>query len=117
VVSTTAGIRSDFVRRYGGAQEQNKFVTITNGYDSADFAGLKQTMNSAQSRAFTVVHAGTLGGERSPREFLQSLGELLAERPDVRADIRFSFVGQNTPFLDGKTIEDYLRDYDLNDVV
>jgi glycosyltransferase involved in cell wall biosynthesis len=115
VVSTTDGITTDFINRYG--QLNGKFVTITHGYDPADFKDLITNNRDNVERPFRIVHSGTLGHERSPKEFLEAIGDLIKEEPDLQKNIELIFVGQNTLFRDGKTIEEYIRRYKLQDIV
>lgn len=115
VVATTDGITSDFAQRYGA--RNGKYVTVTNGYDLNDFEGLKKNDSNVGRPAFTLVHAGTLGGERNPRQFLKALGGLVSKNTELKKDIRVLFVGQNSRFRDGRTIEEYIEEYDLRDVV
>ena len=114
VVATTEGIRRDFVTRYGTS---TKFMTITNGYDSNDFKLERHNCRRAPSKTFRIVHAGTLESERSPREFLEALGQLMREEPDLANSMEIWFVGQNKPFRDGKSIEEYVVEYRLRDLV
>jgi len=110
VVSTTEGITLDFIERYGA--QNGKFITITNGYDLDDFKELKVDERENGSR-FRIVHAGTLGWERNPRQFLKAVGNLLKENKEMRENVELVFVGQNTPFRDGRTIEDYISENGL----
>lgn len=115
VIATTEGISGDFEQRYGA--EKGKYITVANGYDSKDFEGLEKRGAAISQTAFTLVHAGTLGGERNPKQFLQALGSLVSKNDALRKDIRVVFVGQNTKFRDGCTIEQYIEQYGLQDVV
>jgi glycosyltransferase involved in cell wall biosynthesis len=115
VVATTEGISNDFASRYGA--KEGKYVTVTNGYDISDFEGLATKETKDAKRPFTMVHAGTLGGERSPRHFLQALGNLISKNEVLRKDIQVIFVGQNTRFRDGSTIEQYIDQYGLQGAV
>jgi glycosyltransferase involved in cell wall biosynthesis len=115
VVSTTEGITLDFIERY--AEPGNKFVTITNGFDRGDFESLYGNVRRSKDGVFKIVHVGTLGWERSPKEFIVGLGELVREKPDMKGKIQVIFVGQNTPFKDGKTIHDYILEWNLSETI
>jgi glycosyltransferase involved in cell wall biosynthesis len=115
VVCTTEGIQADFETRYPSVSQ--RYITITNGFDSTDFAPSSPRSQSPGDGVLRVLHAGTLGGERSPKEFLEAVGQLLKEKPEISRQLEVIFVGQNSPFTDGKTIEAYLTDYDCGSVV
>ena len=115
VVCTTDGIKADFEKRYPAIP--NKYVTITNGFDRSDFSSDVVLGPAPKTPVMTMLHAGTLGEERSPREFLQALGEIAKENPALRAGVKAVFVGKNTPFNDGHTIEQYLDMFNCRDMV
>src|SRR5207249_2379886 len=109
VVCTTDGIKADFEARYRDIPK--KYMTITNGFDPADFPPETSTSERTRRSVVSIVHAGTLGGERSPREFLLAVGQLLREKPELVGQLEVVFVGKNSPFADGRTIEDYIKEY------
>ena len=115
VVCTTDGIKKDFETRYPNFPK--KYVTITNGFDPLDFPCEKPKPPRQLGQRLTITHAGTLGGERSPKEFLVALGELLRDKPELRHDLEVIFVGQNAPFADGRTIKDYIDQNGCGSVV
>ena len=57
----------------------HKTTVIENGADFDDFEQLRYRPNDR----FTIVHAGSFFGQRSPRPFLQALAGLLDRRPDL----------------------------------
>jgi glycosyltransferase involved in cell wall biosynthesis len=71
----------------------------------------------AEESCLKILHAGTLGDERSPREFLEALGDVLRADPEMEKKIKVVFMGQNTPFRDGRTMGEYLEQYGLKNVV
>jgi len=115
VVCTTDGIRADFENRYPNLP--GKYVTISNGFDQSDFPSVTSVGSGPRRPVLTIVHAGTLGRERSPKEFLQALGLLLREKPELMVQVEVVFIGQNSPFADGRTIEDYVKEYGCSSVV
>jgi glycosyltransferase involved in cell wall biosynthesis len=115
VVCTTDGIKRDFETRY--PRWPGKYVTITNGFDQSDFSEEAVGRNRPQPSVLTLVHAGVLGRERSPKEFLMALGQLLREKPDLKGRLEVIFVGKNSHFADGCTIEDYIKQYDCGSAV
>jgi glycosyltransferase involved in cell wall biosynthesis len=114
VVSTTSGMSEDFKKRYPQAKPE-KFITITNGFDSSDFPSADH--KRAEAGKFRIVHTGILAFERSPKFFLQALRELLDEEPSLEADIEVVLVGKNLRFDDDKEIENYISEMDLWKVV
>jgi glycosyltransferase involved in cell wall biosynthesis len=72
-------------------ETQEKFCTITNGYDPADF---HIPAESAPTNGHVrVVHTGELYAGRDPRSFLDALGELAAGgNPSRRFEVEF--IGQ-----------------------
>src|SRR5262249_2760652 len=64
-------------------------TVIENGSDFADFASLAYQPHDR----FTVVHAGSFFGERSPRPFLLAVKSLIERRPELRGRLLARFVG------------------------
>ena len=62
---------------------------IENGADFDDFEGIDHVPNDR----FTIVHAGSFFGQRSPRPFLRALAALLARRPELRDRLLARFIG------------------------
>jgi glycosyltransferase involved in cell wall biosynthesis len=62
---------------------------IANGVDFEDFDALGHTPNER----FTLVHAGSFFGHRTPRPLLTAVHDLLGRRPDLAGRIRVRFVG------------------------
>ena len=62
---------------------------IENGSDFADFRSLAYDPGDR----FTVVHAGSFFGERSPRPTLLAVRSLLDRRPELRGHVLVRFVG------------------------
>lgn len=111
IVATTDGIRDDLKKRYRQYNYDHKVFTVTHGYDERDFLNSKKlTKTSSQ---FHIVHSGTLGWERNPYEFLKAFSSLLEKYSELSKKIKITFVGQCTPFQDGKRIEDYVKELSL----
>jgi glycosyltransferase involved in cell wall biosynthesis len=66
-----------------------KTTVIENGADFDEFAALTPVRDDR----FTIVHAGSFFGERSPRPFLEALRALLDRRPDLQGRVRARFLG------------------------
>jgi glycosyltransferase involved in cell wall biosynthesis len=63
------------------------------------------------------VYTGRLYGERTPKYFLEALRSAMEKEPDMKDKVRAIFVGSCEEFLDGRTIRDYLEEYNLHDAV
>jgi glycosyltransferase involved in cell wall biosynthesis len=70
-----------------GLNPRGRVVTISNGCDFDDFAGLEYT----RGERFRLTHAGSFFGKRDPRPFLQALAESGLE------DVTVRFVGDFRP--------------------
>lgn len=110
VIANTERLRLDFIKRYPEEPEA-KFITITNGYDLDSLVPLN--VKRSQNQAMTITHTGALYAERSPRNLLLAIQELLHEGIIPAHGIRLRLVGQ------GKTndIEDILADELVSHVV
>lgn len=115
VISTNPFVTRDFQKRYSG-DDFNKFITIYNGYDVSDYKNM-QEFEINKTGKFTIAYTGILYGERTPKHFLKAVQTTLNENPGIRDTIQIIFAGKCMRFLDGYNIEDYLNEYNLNDVV
>ena len=68
----------------------HKTTVIENGADFDDFEQLAYRPNDR----FTIVHAGSFFGQRSPRPFLQALAGLLDRRSDLAGLVLARFIGE-----------------------
>lgn len=116
VITTNPYVTRDFARRYAG-RSRVLFDTIYNGFDRDDFASSVQSLPRAAGRPFTIVHTGRLYAERTPRFFLEALSQALRTKVAMRAGVKVVFVGSCETFLDGKRVEDYIREFGLEKVV
>ena len=115
VISTNPFVTKDFIQRYPN-KPLATFDTILNGFDRDDF-DFCVAPRPASSKQFTIVHTGRLYAERTPKHFLQALGQALAKRPAMHHQARVIFVGSCETYLDGKRVEDYIREFGLGNVV
>jgi glycosyltransferase involved in cell wall biosynthesis len=68
----------------------HKTTVIENGADFDDFAQLSYRPGDR----FTIVHAGSFFGQRSPRPFLQALAGMLDRRADLKGLVLARFIGE-----------------------
>jgi glycosyltransferase involved in cell wall biosynthesis len=59
----------------------DRIITVPNGYDPEDFAGIEPKARWPQDRRPVLVHAGSVYGRRDPTAFLQALAARFAEAP------------------------------------
>ena len=98
VLVVAGSIRRLTLDEFPGA-DGTKIRTLTNGYDSTDFANLQ---NPRQNDRFTMLFAGSLHyAESSKNQFVPALFEL-AENELLRQRIRVRFVGANPESIHGQ---------------
>lgn len=89
VICNTPAMRRSFLARYPGVAPE-KFVTITNGYDEADFAGLRPEPVAK----FEILYPGMIAtGNRNPRPLLAGIRMAIDRgwlNPD---DLQITFLG------------------------
>lgn len=71
--------------------QSEKFVTITNGFDPADFEAA--TPDAHVENAFVVTHVGRLDRYRSHPSLFAGMSRFLQEVPEARPGFRFRVVG------------------------
>jgi hypothetical protein len=79
VFLNTEYLRQEFISRYGQNYE-DKFITVTNGFDANDFqsdnAGVKKINdNAVDSSRLVLTHAGLLYGLRDPISIFQAFAK------------------------------------------
>ena len=90
LVTVTRGIQDLMAARYPQLPSE-QFLTIPNGFDEEDFAGIKTTSNG-RSRRFHLIHAGLLDPvDRDARPFLEAIRQFMSEKPSVSTELRFDF--------------------------
>jgi glycosyltransferase involved in cell wall biosynthesis len=87
----TALYRDHYTARGVPAQ---RFVTIPNGVDAEDLAGVEPRPAPAR---FTLVYAGKFGGFRDPRPFFEGLRRFSSKHGLGPSDIHLVHVGQAEP--------------------
>ncbi|MEZ7895515.1 MAG: glycosyltransferase [Thauera sp.] len=95
--------------RLGGG---DRFYTLTNGYDEDEFDAVtpEVTMNGP----IRVVYAGRLFKNRRGYEIMEAVGELVADRPDLKRAIRFEYYGGIEPEIK-KTIDEMLDHFSIRE--
>jgi len=111
VVCNTGPMRDDFVKRF--PHFASKFVTVHNGFDPEDFAGLKP-QRSAGPEKQVLTHAGYFYGKRRPQPIFQAL-RLLRDRAAGAKNICLQLVGH--PDYDGRNLNAIAADHGVSDMV
>ncbi|MDM7917504.1 MAG: glycosyltransferase, partial [Candidatus Eisenbacteria bacterium] len=88
MIVTSEATRRDYLARYPEL-DPGKIVTITNGYDEEDFAGVPV----APARDFRLVHVGQLNPERPIGPLLDHLEAFFAIRPRARTETIVEMIG------------------------
>jgi glycosyltransferase involved in cell wall biosynthesis len=94
VLAATAPITADFRRRHSDLPA-DRFATLTNGYDPADFPP-PGAATDHDPTVYTIVYAGTLFGDRSPEPFLRAVRRVIDRDPAAAAVLRLRFLGSMT---------------------
>ena len=87
----TEELKKDFVLRYSFLP-QNKFISLPNGYDAADFKniGLEEEQ---QQQVITLCHAGYLYGLRDPKPIIDAIKIIKKNDLELAKKIRFLQMG------------------------
>lgn len=99
LVSATGGMTHELAHRYPDVPE--RFITITNGWNPADF-GDEVVRDEG---AFTIAYVGTFQASIRPDAFLEGLQQACARNADLAADVRVVFAGP----LDAETADAIAR--------
>lgn len=81
----------------------NKAHVVPNGWVPDDFATLERERSpspASQAGSFRLSHVGTSAGHSSPQDFLDTLGRLLTNKPELVPRIRVQFIGRRSPSAD-----------------
>jgi glycosyltransferase involved in cell wall biosynthesis len=97
VVVATDFIKNNLIRKYPFIT--SRIETITNGFDSADFVGLRI---NKKSNKFTITYVGSIYGLLTAKPFLTALKEFVEEKKEFKEKVEAVFVGncgKETPQL------------------
>ncbi len=92
VVAMCDQLSNSLRRKSGEYFREEKFVTITNGYDAADFVDL---INVAEFPQFTITHCGSISKVSDPEPFLRAVRALIDELPEVKEKMKIQFFGSD----------------------
>lgn len=112
IVCVTPGTTERYRQMYPQVSA-DKWLTVTNGYDRDEFAGLCQSETPTK---FTISYVGGFDFSRSPRLLLRSVSELIAEGLIDKSKLAVRFVGP-CETAEGIPIVSMIDEYDLLEVV
>ncbi len=90
ILVVSNGVKEDLLSRHP-AQDDARWVWLPNGYDAADFKNVPVPPREAR---LTITYTGSLYGPRNPHFLLLALRELFAEKPELRGQLKFKFIGR-----------------------
>jgi glycosyltransferase involved in cell wall biosynthesis len=93
-IITATGSFTEEMRSSNEYKNPSLFHTITNGLDADDFRNIRYP--EKKNEKFTILHLGSLYGNRRPDFFFDCLKAWLEARPEVKDRVIVSFIG-NTP--------------------
>ncbi|MEM7034740.1 MAG: glycosyltransferase [Chloroflexota bacterium] len=88
VVSVTPSLTDEMCQRYPD-QDQTKFITLTNGFDSDDFDASVRP----DPKCFSIRHVGSMYGGRNVLLFLEGLLLALKHEPNLQNCLQIEFIG------------------------
>ena len=112
VISVTPAISKGFVELYGTIGEE-KYLTITNGFDRDDFHGL---MPDDGKSKFTISYVGDFLSSRSPEPLLKAVSEMMRDGVVDRSNVEIRFVGM-CRYACGRSVNDMITMYGLEGIV
>jgi glycosyltransferase involved in cell wall biosynthesis len=101
---------TDRVRKEHTDLDPSKAVTLTSGFDPADFIGLLKARPSVTSTIFSYV--GTFYHGRTPEPFLRALRSLIADGALKQSDVLVKFVG-DVARAEGRSVQEIVRQLGL----
>ncbi|MCL5407042.1 MAG: glycosyltransferase [Patescibacteria group bacterium] len=84
VITISEGLTNSYQRILNN--QKNKFITITNGFDKADF---KDLVNNSKNKKMNLIYAGTIYGSRKIGSFSRAIDELNLK------NIKLEFIGSS----------------------
>jgi glycosyltransferase involved in cell wall biosynthesis len=115
VVSTTDTV-TDYFKSILPADKKEKCITITNGFDTADFPKNARTTAIGNLRKITLTHAGTLYLNRDPKPFFKALSDLTHRSDVTLPEFKIDLIGSGK-FYKESSIESIIRQYSLESVI
>lgn len=73
-------------------KNQQRMVTITNGFDSDDYIGIQT--NKKHDNILNFIYSGTISGRQVPTTFLKGLAKAISENHEIKQHLRIGFIGK-----------------------
>lgn len=87
IIMVTEPICDMYKKRY--PEYSDKFVTITNGFDSGDYTNI----NTVREDEFTICYSGILTEGQSPETLIKAIEKLIEYDNEVKENIKIKFIG------------------------
>jgi len=113
VLSVTPTMTEQARKEHAGLAPE-KFVTMTNGFDPHDFAGLAESRPTSDPTVFSYLGEFYYG--RTPEPFLRALRSLFDDGAVKPGDVRVKFVG-SVAFAGGQSVTEMVRSLGLEEIV
>jgi len=91
VITMCEGNARDLMEKFDDKREE-KYVTITNGYDSDDFSEIDPRTSGQSGGKFILTHIGTLYGGTTG-DFFQAVKSAVGESQELQEHLEVRFIG------------------------
>lgn len=108
VSANTSVLKDEFIARYKGKVDTQKFIVLPNGFDPEDFSSVGdavQTHTDVLAAPLVLAHAGFLYGRRDPSPILEAIIHL--EKQGVAPANSFRFVQMGNIHMEYDLLEKY----------
>jgi glycosyltransferase involved in cell wall biosynthesis len=116
IIVNTEQSKEKFCEKYGSEIEK-KIITITNGYDPADFITVSDKKFKTEGK-FLISHTGEFfeNGQRVPDTFLKAVSELIHKGKISEDSIEIAFVGGGE-YVEMQKYKTMIKDLKLTNIV
>ena len=90
VISMCDHLSESLQNKSGEIFNQQKFITLPNGYDPADFS---QLLEIKPDEKFTITHCGSISFVSDPEPFLKAIQLIFQKNPELKDEIQVKFFG------------------------
>lgn len=90
IIFATSPMQVKYMERY--PEKQQQMVTITNGFDAADFENI--SLNKDKNEKLNIVYSGTISGKHEPTIFLKSVSKVISQNPWIKKNLKITFIGK-----------------------